>query len=586
MDSGVTAFANVGRATAGGRWRAALPAPFTVVATLLALLAAAVIFAPVFIMFARHLFPHGGLDLQAFSVAFARNGIGTAFRNSLIVVLVVNLTAVPIGVVFAWLNFRTDARMGYVTTLLPVLPLLLPSVALVIGWVFLGSDQSGFLTSGAVALLRLFGADIGVSPVHIFSWPGLLFLYAIELMPIVYVLTGAAYRSTDPALEEAARINGSSIAKTFLTVSLPIVRHAVLLSMLLVSVLAIGIYSIPAIIGAPARITTLSVHLVRLLNGESPPAFRETAVLSLVLIMIFGCLWMAQQRLNAAGRHAQIGGQGIRANVICLGNTTRLIARMAMIGYVVLTCILPILALLLVSLQPFWTPDVDFARLSFDNFTELFENRDSRTAITNSMTIATVSSLTTLLIAALLMAYALSSGGLREKAIGVLTKVPAAISHLVIASGIIIGFGGAPFYLANTTVILMLAYFVFYIPKASIAAEAAIRQVGPQLSEASRICGAGGARTMWAIVLPLMLPGLAAGWALIFASVIAELTGSVILSGPRNLVMGYLLMTIYESGTYSQLAALAAVIAAISGVTVGIAMALAKPRFGGSATLE
>ena len=71
---------------------------------------------------------------------------------------------------------------------------------------------------------------------------------------------------------------------------------------------------------------------------------------------------------------------------------------------------------------------------------------------------------------------------------------------------------------------------VLYIPKASIAAEAAFRQVGPQLSEASRISGAGGARTMRRIILPLMLPGLAAGWALIFASIVGELTASVILA--------------------------------------------------------
>ena len=169
----------------------------------------------------------------------------------------------------------------------------------------------------------------------------------------------------------------------------------------------------------------------------------------------------------------------------------------------------------------------------------------------------------------------------QEKAIGVLTKMPAALSHLVIAAGIMIGFGGAPLFLANSIVILGIAYFVLYIPKASIAAEAAFRQVGSQLSEASRISGAGGARTMRRIILPLMLPGLAAGWALIFASIVGELTASVILAGPHNPVMGYLIMTSYEAGTYSQLAALATVIAAMSGLTVGVTMAIARPKFSG-----
>ena len=80
-------------------------------------------------------------------------------------------------------------------------------------------------------------------------------------------------------------------------------------------------------------------------------------------------------------------------------------------------------------------------------------------------------------------------------------------------------------------------------------------------------------------LLPLMLPGLAAGWALIFASIVGELTASVILAGPHNPVMGYLIMTSYEAGTYSQLAALATVNAAMSGITVAVTMAIARPKF-------
>jgi iron(III) transport system permease protein len=560
-------------------WRARLPAPFTVLVAAVNIATALVIFAPIVIMFVRTLFPDGSFNTQAFLDAFARPGLGAAVLNSIIIVIVVNLTAVPVGTLFAWLNFRTNARLGPLASLLPILPLLLPSVAVTIGWVFLGSDESGFLTVAIKNLLGSLGITVERLPVHIFSWPGLLMLYFLEIMPVVYVIVGAAYRSTDSSLEEAARINGSGVLKTFITVSVPIVRPAILLSMLLASVLAIGIYSIPAIVGSTAKIPTLSVHLVRLLNGEFPPRIEQAAVMSLFLIMIFGAFWIVQQRLNAFARHAQIGGQGLRSASILLSRPARIAARTAMIGYIVVISVLPILALLLVALQPYWTPDVNFRVLSLDNFTPLFEDAQSRGAILNSMLLGIVGSLVTLFVAAVMMVYAISRGGAAEKAVGVLTKMPAALSHLVIAAGIMIGFGGAPLYLANSIIILGLAYFVLYIPKASIAAEAAFRQVGPQLSEASRISGAGGARTMRRIILPLMLPGLAAGWALIFASIVGELTASVILAGPHNPVMGYLIMRTYEAGTYSQLAALATIIAVMSGLTVGITMAIARPKF-------
>jgi iron(III) transport system permease protein len=560
-------------------WRGRLPSPYSVVVALVSLATALIVLAPIVIMFVRTLFPGGELNTQAFADAFARPGLGAAVINSLIIVVVVNLTAVPVGTLFAWLNFRTNARLGPMASLLPVLPLLLPSVAVTIGWVFLGSDESGFLTIAIKSLLAAVGIETGRTPVHIFSWPGLLMLYFLEIMPVVYVIVGAAYRSTDSSLEEAARINGSGVLKTFFTVSVPIVRPAIFLSMLLASVLAIGIYSIPAIVGSTAKIPTLSVHLVRLLNGEFPPRIEQAAVISLFLIAMFGAFWVFQQRLTAFNRHAQIGGQGLKSASILLSRPTQIIARTAMIAYIVLISVLPVAALLLVALQPYWTPEVDFRVLSFDNFTPLIEDAQSRGAIVNSMMLGIAGSLVTLLASAIVMVYAVNTGGTQEKAIGVLTKMPAALSHLVIAAGIMIGFGGAPFFLANSIIILGIAYFVLYIPKASIAAEAAFRQVGPQLSEASRISGAGGARTMRRIILPLMLPGLAAGWALIFASIVGELTASVILAGPHNPVMGYLIMTSYEAGTYSQLAALATVIAAMSGLTVGVTMAIARPKF-------
>ena len=97
-------------------------------------------------MFLRTLLPGGELNTQAFADTLARPGLSEAVFNSLIIVVAVNLTAVPVGTLFAWLNFRTNARLGPMASLLPGLPLLLPSVAVTIGWVFLGSDELGFVT--------------------------------------------------------------------------------------------------------------------------------------------------------------------------------------------------------------------------------------------------------------------------------------------------------------------------------------------------------------------------------------------------------------------------------------------------------
>ena len=130
-----------GKATQRGWLQSHLPSPHAILVATICVAAALIILAPIIIMFARTLLPSGELNTQAFSDAIMRPGLAPAMINSLIIVLVVDLTAVPVGTIFAWLNFRTNARLGPTASLLPVIPLLLPSVAVTIGWVFLGSDN-------------------------------------------------------------------------------------------------------------------------------------------------------------------------------------------------------------------------------------------------------------------------------------------------------------------------------------------------------------------------------------------------------------------------------------------------------------
>jgi iron(III) transport system permease protein len=272
---------------------------------------------------------------------------------------------------------------------------------------------------------------------------------------------------------------------------------------------------------------------------------------------------------------------GVRPNRIALG-AWRWPARIMLLLYVTLTSILPLLALFAVSLQPFWRPVIRLDQLSFANFFEFWSEPQSRASIINSAWLAILTTTCVVLIAGILAIVGKNVGGAKEKWLGVLTKTPSAIPHIVFAVGVLVAFGFSPFFLNGTWFIIFLCYLAVFLPQASIAAESAVQQVGNQLVEASRIFGARPGRTFLTVQLPLILPGLAAGWALIFTLVVGELNAAAILSGPRNPVIGYLILTLFDNGTYSQLAALASIIGVVSGVTVSAALLLGRPRFSGS----
>ena len=559
--------------------------PFAFAVAVLTLVVLVLMFLPLGAIFLKALVPPDGRPaLDLWIATFTSSDLIVAARNTLLIAVATTALAVPIGVFFAWLVERTDARWGALSRLLPVIPLLLPPVALTIGWLFLADPRAGFLANPVLAAFRAVNIDISASSLAIQSWPGLIFLYVLFTVPHVYVVAAAAFSGLDPSLEEAARVFGKGRLRCFFGVSVPAIRYAVGSSALLCVISSLGLYSIPALLGTAARIDVLSVYIYRLLNFAYPPKIGQAVVLGLAMIVVIGLIWLFQRRIAAKTGHAEIGGMGIRPNRIALGKW-RWPARLLLLAYVALTSVLPLLALFVVSLQPFWTPALRAGDLSWGNYADFAADAQSRAAIINSSLLAIVTTTIVVLVSGILAITAKNMGGVREKWLGLLTKVPSAIPHIVFAVGVLIVFGFAPFNLSGTWLILFIAYLAVYLPQASIAAESAVQQVGNQLVEASRVFGAGPGRTFRTVQLPLILPGLAAGWALIFTLVVGESNAAAILSGPRNPVIGYLILALFDNGTYSQLAALGSIIGVVSGITVSAALLFARPRFGQAARL-
>ena len=233
-----------------------------------------------------------------------------------------------------------------------------------------------------------------------------------------------------------------------------------------------------------------------------------------------------------------------------------------LVAYLLCVSVLPFAALLIVAMEPYWQPDIDVHQLTLDSFNRFFS-----TVPTSSASIARRGYFDSLKLAA-----HRGDGHRRRRGdhghlraprrrqdvelISGVTKVPAAVSGLVIAVAILLTFAGPPFRLHGTLLILLLAYLVVFIPQASIAAEVSRSQVGEDLIEAAAMSGISRFRTTFGILWPLMRPGLAFGWALVFVLAMGDLEVAAILAGPGNPVVGTAFQAIFGSGVYSDLAAL------------------------------
>ena len=112
---------------------------------------------------------------------------------------------------------------------------------------------------------------------------------------------------------------------------------------------------------------------------------------------------------------------------------------------------------------------------------------------------------------------------------------------------------------------------VRYIPLGVRAANASLRQVDHSLEESAQILGAKWLTTMREITLPLIRPGLFAGWLLVFVPVIQELSASILLFSSQSITLAVAVYNLYETGYIEPVAALAMVNMAIIGLAIWLA---------------
>ncbi|MFD0473547.1 ABC transporter permease [Nonomuraea thailandensis] len=502
--------------------------PFQVAGTLLALALGALAVYPLALVVVRPFVTDGRLDLTPIRDTLAQAGLGTLLWHTAVVVGGSGLAAMVIGSALAWANERTDARMGLLTDVVPLVPFLLPPIAGAIGWSLLGSERSGYLNQ----LLRL-GAGGTEGPIDIHSWYGLIFVYTIYQVPYVFMIVSAGLRNTDAAMEEQSRVSGAGPLRTLRRISLPAVRPSLGAAGLLMVWTGFGLFSIPAILAPQADLDILSVRVVQLLSFTYPPETGVAVSLNLVVMLVITLVWYAQTRLLRGSRSAGLGGRGARARPLRLGRW-RGPVRGLIVAYLALTSALPLGALVLVSLTGFWSGTVDWARLNLDAVTRTLTDTATQEALLNSLLLGAVCATIGVLAAAVVSVLVRRSGRATGMLVDAAIKFPPTLSHLVIAVGFVLAFSGAPFHLGGTLWILVLAYVSLHMPQATTASDAAAGQVAPELTDASRISGAGQARTFRRITLPLMAPGLLAGWALLFVTIAGDISASAILAAPAT----------------------------------------------------
>ena len=202
--------------------------------------------------------------------------------------------SVAVAFPFTYILTRMARRRQILLLVFMLAVLSLSEVIIGFSWSSLLSRTAG--VANLLAWVGLLDQSVAWTPGFVALLLGLSYLG----FPYTVLVLYPSLSRLDPELGEAARMLGASPLRTFFTVILPVLRNAVVGTLILVFVFTLGSYLLPQVLGRP-RHWTLSVHITdqAIFQANLPFAAAMAIFLLLVSLMLVGVTLLIGRREKA-----------------------------------------------------------------------------------------------------------------------------------------------------------------------------------------------------------------------------------------------------------------------------------------------
>jgi iron(III) transport system permease protein len=515
------------------------------------------------------------LTLHNYALALSSPELWATVLTTVVFVAAATVISLVLGVAIAVLLARTDVPTRSVLHDLVIVPFYVSPLVLAFAWAIL-YGPSGFATIGV--------RQLGLPTWELYSVGGMAVVAAVYYVPYAYLYAIGSLALTDPQLEDAGRIAGAGPFRTLFSITLPLLRPALLGSALLTLVSAIELLSIPLVLGLPVGIDVLATFLWATASRATPNDYGIVAAVSVSMLLVITVLVWLQARITGQERRfVTVGGKAIRGRVVSLGRVRWVVAILLWV-YVLVCVLLPLLGIFAQASTSFLTPLVNpLELLTIDNFRQIFDQPAYVESIRNSIIVSVVGGLVaTAFIAFAVLVTTRSDFPLR----GVLSYValyPRAVPGIIVGIGflwstlLVPGLGE----LRNTLAVLAVAFTVRFLPIGFGAVVPSVVRVSNELDRAGRISGASWLRTMRSVMVPLLRPALASAFILLFVSFLKEYASALFLVSRGSEVIGTTMIELWRQGNSGPVAALASVQLVITFVAILIGQRLLGARLRG-----
>ena len=496
--------------------------------------------------------------IDLFTGSLSRQNVWIPLRNTLLLAIFTCFGSILYGGVFAYLVTRTNLKCKKYLSSIFIFPYIMPQWTLAVVWKNL--FYSNAVTGGSDGLLAsLFNIRMpawwckGLFPSSV--------VLALHYAPFAYIMIGSIFKNMDANLEEAAVILNTPKWRIFSRITLPMVKPAILSTILLVFGSAMGSYPVPHYL----NLITLSTKYVSMNVNRAG----EASILAIIM-MLFGVIILLMNQATTSGRksYTTITGKSGQASKVNLGKAGKYVIAIIFIIFTAFTSIYPIISF---AMETFLPNPGDYSFLTTGNLNNLtlkwwitsenisengmygqlgiLFNSTIWSAFKGTIIVAVSCSLLAGTIGTL-VGYSVSKNR-KSKAAGYVNAI-AFLPYLLPALAVGVSFFvfGSALGIYNTFLLLILARTVKYIPFASRSSLNSMLQISGEIEEAAIIQNIPWYERMFKIIIPIQKTSIISGYLLPFMTSLRELTLFMLLCS-QNKIVTTLLDYFDEMGLYA-----------------------------------
>ena len=498
--------------------------------------------------------------VDLFTSRLAKTNLWTPLLNTVLLAVGTCVVSILFGGVFAFLITRTNLAWRKYLSSIFIFPYIMPQWTLAVVWQNLFNSNAVTGTSNG-----LLAATLGVN-MPLWWCQGLfpsLVVLGLHYAPFAYILIGGIFRNMDANLEEAATILDTPKWKIMCKVTLPMVKPAILSTILLVFGSSMGSYPVPHYLG----LTTLSTKYVSMNSKYTG----EASILAIIM-MFFGVAIMLLNQLSLTSRksYTTVTGKSGQISKINLGRAGKYVIALALVIVTFFTSIFPIVSFAFETFLPnpgdysflytgdadnlttkWWVTDENVSENGMYGQKGILHNETIWRAFKGTIWVSVCCSLIAGTIGTLI-GYAVSKNRRSKWAnyVNSVAFLPYLMPSIAVGVAFFILFSNEHVNLFNTYTLLIIVGTIKYIPFASRSSLNSMLQLSGEIEEAAIIQNVPWIKRMIHIIIPIQKSSIISGYLLPFMTCLRELSLFMLLC-TQGFILSTTLDYFDEMGLYA-----------------------------------